>query len=345
VTSVDLGAAGSAMPTYSVVIPNYNHAHYLGAALKAYLSQTVPPLEIIVVDDASTDESCGLVECVAASHPCVRLIRLERRVGVNGASNRGLRDARGDYVHIAAADDVVLPSFAARSLELLRRHPTAGFCFSDPAELIDDRVRRFSLFLSNRPVMLLPSDVEFLMRRNMFTFSSATTVYRRDAFLSLGGFREELDWQADWFANFALAFRYGACYVPAVLVHFRLRADSYSAVGVRQASVQRDLTYRILDLLDSEDFRDVAPQFRHSGLLPELSSRALLWLLASPRHRGYLTPVLVFRLLSRGFWSVLRPHTPVRLRRWARGLGGASTRRRLAARRLAPPAGDEGQEG
>ena len=65
-TSVDLGAAGSAMPTYSVVIPNYDHAHYLGAALQAYLSQTVPPLEIIVVDDASTDESCDLVERVAA---------------------------------------------------------------------------------------------------------------------------------------------------------------------------------------------------------------------------------------------------------------------------------------
>ena len=95
------------LPTFSVVMPNFNHARYLEAALQAHLAQSVPPLEIIVVDDASTDESVAIVERLATEHSRLRLIRLARNGGVNAAINRGLREARGDYVSVSAADDLV----------------------------------------------------------------------------------------------------------------------------------------------------------------------------------------------------------------------------------------------
>ena len=129
-------------------MPNYNHARYLEGALRAHLEQSVPPLEIIVVDDASTDDSCERVERLARAHGRVRLIRLSSNGGVNSASNRGLREARADYVCFSAVDDLVLPGFAAQSLALLARHPQAAFCFSDAAELVGDtdRVRYAPLF-------------------------------------------------------------------------------------------------------------------------------------------------------------------------------------------------------
>ena len=157
-----------------------------------------------------------------------------------------------------------------------------------------------------------------MLRRNFFSFSSNAIVYRRDALLSVGGFREELDWQAEWLTNHALAFRHGACYVPAVLAYFRVRPDSYSARRVTRAPAQRALLYRTLDLLQGEAFRDVAPRFRRSALATEMRARGLVWLLASSRHRGYVTPRLAARLLSRELWSALRPFAPLGLRRFMR---------------------------
>ena len=320
---------GDRQPTYSVVIPNYNHSAYLGSALEAHLGQSRPADEIIVVDDASTDDSCAVVERIAAAAPTVRLIRLERNRGAIAAGRRGLGEARGKYVIFAAADDLVGRDFAERSLAILESHPRAGFCFSDPAELIGDFgvVREFPLFLSVSPRFFSPDEAERLLRRNYFTFPSNTIVYRRDALQAVGGFREDLDWQAEWLTVHTLLFRYGACYVPAVLAYLRVRADSYSAQQVKQAHAQRRQLLRALDLLAGDEFRDVAPRFRRSALATEMRARVLPWLLASPRHRAYLTPRLVFRLLARELWSLARPLAPLRLRRLMRRLSAWPIRR------------------
>ena len=138
------------------------------------------------------------------------------------------------------------------------------------------------------------------------------------------GFIEDLRWYADWFTSCVLAFRHGACYVPEVMAYYRLSRHSYYMSGIRQTAVQRELLYRVLDLLASAPFRDVAPAFRRSALTPEFRLRVLRWLATSPRHRDYLTPRLSARLAVRGVWWVVKPYMPgwVRpaLRRLARGM-------------------------
>jgi glycosyltransferase involved in cell wall biosynthesis len=300
------------MPTLSVVMPNYNHARYLESALRAHFGQSLPPLEVIVVDDASTDRSVAIVERLATEHPRLRLIRLARNGGVNPAINRGLREACGDYVCVSAADDVVMPQFAARSLDVAAAYPDAGLCFSEPAETMGDGgvVQPLPLALSPHPCLLSPADLERHLKRAYFVFPGYAVLYRRDALLALGGFVEELRWYADQFASCMLAFRHGACYVPEVLAVFRVLASSYSQRGLRDTAAQRDVVNRVVDLLDSSAYRDVAPAFRASALLPDLRFRVLLWLLASPRHRHHLTPRLVTRVLVRETWRVLKPYMP-----------------------------------
>jgi glycosyltransferase involved in cell wall biosynthesis len=300
------------MPTLSVVVPNYNHGRYLKAALDAHLGQTAAPCEVIVVDDASTDDSRAIVEDIAARHPAVRLIRVARNGGVNAAINRGLREARGDFVCFSAADDLVSPDFAARSLAILAEHPTAGICFSDPAEMAGDSgaVQPLPLHLRDRPSLISPAELERLLKHSWFSFPGHAVLYRRDALLAIGGFEEDLRWYADWFATCVLAFRHGACYVPEVLAVFRVTPESYHARGVRLTTVQRALVFRILDLLQSANCRDVAPAFRRSALIPELRARVLVWLLSSARHRGYLTTRLAARLVVRGTWWWLRSRVP-----------------------------------
>ena len=300
------------LPTLSVVVPNYNHGRHIAGALRGHLTQTAPPIEILVVDDGSTDNSCAVVERLAAETPTLRLIRLGRNTGVNAAINRGLGEVRGEFVCFSAADDVVGPDFARRSLELIARHPDAAFCFSDPAEMDGERggVHPLPFRLTDRPCLLRPPDVEALLTRNFFAFPGHATIHRRKTLSDLGGFIEDLRWYADWFTSCVLALRHGACYVPEVMAYHRLSLQSYYMSGIRQTAVQRELLYRVLDLLASAPYRDVAPAFRRSALTPEFRLRVLRWLVTSPRHRSYLTPRLSVRVAMRGVWWVVKPYMP-----------------------------------
>jgi glycosyltransferase involved in cell wall biosynthesis len=89
-------------PTISVVVPAYNEERYIAEALDAILAQTLAPLEVIVVDDGSTDGTAGVV---GGYGDRVRLIGQENR-GCPGAFDTGFREAKGDYVALCAADDV-----------------------------------------------------------------------------------------------------------------------------------------------------------------------------------------------------------------------------------------------
>src|SRR5215211_9350661 len=95
----------------SVVIPCYNQAHFLGEAIESVLSQSYRNFEILVVDDGSTDNTSE----VASRYERVRIVRQENR-GLSGARNRGLREAKGEYVVFLDADDRLLPGALEASL-------------------------------------------------------------------------------------------------------------------------------------------------------------------------------------------------------------------------------------
>ena len=321
------GMGPSSLPTLSVVVANYNHAHYLSNTLEELENQSLRPLEVIVVDDASTDDSRAVVEDFAAGHPYVRLVRQAENLGVNATFNRGLKEAKGDYVYFFAADDHVTPDFAETYLSFLARHPRAAFCFSDPAEIIGEGGKRrdFSLFIATAPRAFSGSEMAQLLARGFFTFTSNSVVYRRDALMETGGHPEALDWQADWFVNHALAFRHGACYLPGVYCPTRMLGGSFSARGLADTHEQKIRVLRALDLLRQEAFADVAPAFRQAGVLPEMSLRAVAWAATSPEHRGYLSPKLVWRACAFSLWSLFRPLIPHPARRFARWLFGGLT--------------------
>src|SRR5947207_1074114 len=96
-------------PRISIVIPNFNHARFLPRCLEAEINQPVLPYEIIVVDDASTDNSLEVLRDYAQRHPIIRVHANERNLGTNSTANRGLQLAQGDFVGFHAADDEVKP--------------------------------------------------------------------------------------------------------------------------------------------------------------------------------------------------------------------------------------------
>lgn len=304
----------------SVVMPNHNHAHYLPRALDAMLAQTWGDLEIIVVDDASSDNSIEVVKGYIARDGRVRLFALEKNGGVNRAVTEGLAMATGEYLHAAAADDFVEPVFLERCVAELTRNPKAGLCFSDPTEYYeqDDRKVSYPLYLSSAPVYYAPQSLVALLKRNYFHISSNTCVFRTDAFRDAGGFMPDLHWLSDWFLVHVLACRHGACYLPGGYTYLSVRSDSYSARNLRESREQRPLFELALRQLASPRYADVAGAFRQAGLLPEYNLRTMYWLFASLEGRRRVTPHLCVRIVTRGLWSYLRPMAPTRLRRWLR---------------------------
>jgi glycosyltransferase involved in cell wall biosynthesis len=118
----------TASPVVSVIIPAYNAGHYIGESVASVLAQDVPDIEVIVVDDASTDDTTRVVSEIGDSR--VRLVRSEK-VGAGGARNRGLGLARGQFIGFLDADDRWTAGKLKRQIALLDSEPEVGFVFTN----------------------------------------------------------------------------------------------------------------------------------------------------------------------------------------------------------------------
>jgi len=110
------------LPLVTVIITTYNYAHTVGLAIDSALGQNYPELEVLVVDNASTDATPELAARYAAD-PRFRYIRNETNIGMVPNHNKGLRESRGEYVLFLSADDFLLPGHISRSYWYLREHP------------------------------------------------------------------------------------------------------------------------------------------------------------------------------------------------------------------------------
>ncbi|MFF8954222.1 glycosyltransferase family 2 protein [Streptomyces sp. NPDC014894] len=114
-------------PTVSVVVPLYNDRRTVDLCLRSVLAQTYPEVEVVVVDDASTDDSAAL----AAAHP-VTLIRAERNGGPGATRNLGVRHSSGEIVFFLDADLTMHPDAVAEAVALFAEHPDYGAVFGIP---------------------------------------------------------------------------------------------------------------------------------------------------------------------------------------------------------------------
>ena len=129
--SVDASRSLRSDPLVSVIVPAFNAAAYLGAALDSLRAQTVRDLEIIVIDDGSSDETAAIARGHAAADPRVRVISHEKPSGrPASARNAGLRVARGKYIALLDADDTCIPTRVETQLRAMEL-TGSGFAFAD----------------------------------------------------------------------------------------------------------------------------------------------------------------------------------------------------------------------
>jgi glycosyltransferase involved in cell wall biosynthesis len=241
-------------PTLSVLMPNYNHSKYIGEAIEAILNQSYRPIEVIIIDDASTDNSIEIIKQFIKKHPILRLITNDRNMGANHNLNKLLELAKGDYVHFAAADDKILPGFYEKSMNLLSRYPQAGLC-STLSLIIDEENRNKGLhpsfIISKEECFITPEKSRSILEKVGLWVMGNATILRRNALVDSGGFIPELHSFTDGFIYQVIALKYGACFIPEPLACWR-RMDSGYALSIgANPDVMKEVTRHAVHLMQT----------------------------------------------------------------------------------------------
>ncbi|HZP12813.1 MAG TPA: glycosyltransferase family 2 protein [Nevskiaceae bacterium] len=185
----------SSEPLVSVVLPTFNRAHSLPRAMRSVLGQSYRNLELLVVDDCSTDDSERIVAAFAANDPRVRLIRRERNGGAAAARNTGIGEARGELIAFQDSDDEWLADKLERQVMALHA-AGEGTALCVSAYLVYQGANAASWLLGRRS-MVYPHD---LRRQALVTFffTTPTWLARTRALRELGGFDETMRCWEDW---------------------------------------------------------------------------------------------------------------------------------------------------
>lgn len=206
------------MPKISVIIPAFNSALFVGRAIRSVLDQTFPDLELIVVDDGSTDETAQIVR--SYSDPRVIYI-YQRNQGPNAARNNGIRRTRGELLAFLDSDDWWLPRKLEAQLDRLESIPEAGLVYCS-AQKVDGCGRLLKL----RSARIEGEVLNPLLINNDIAGPSSVIVRRR-VFDQVGLFDESL-WRAeDWEMWLRIAAEFPVVAVKDPLVCVTYRPDSH----------------------------------------------------------------------------------------------------------------------
>jgi hypothetical protein len=173
-------------PRVSVVIPCFNHGRYLRETVESVLAQTFQQLEVVIVDDGSTDDSAAVAEALCAAEPDrVRLLRQPNSGHPAVARNNGIRATSGEYVLCLDADDRIPPDWLGACVAALDSRLDAGVAYTDQQDFgASDRYHRVADY-----------DFRAQTHKNWFGICS---LFRRAAWEAVGGWDPEIALSEDW---------------------------------------------------------------------------------------------------------------------------------------------------
>jgi glycosyltransferase involved in cell wall biosynthesis len=175
--------------TVTVVMPLYNKEEYVADAINSVLNQTIQDFELVIVDDASTDDSMRIVERFTDER-IVTLYNGKNR-GVGFTVNRGVEEAKGKYIALIGADDMYRPTKLERQLELSARFPD-GVIYTDCLRISHEGTPLKKGRLPMEEGFVFPGLLTGTFPFPGFLTADATMMFRRDDFTKVGGINENL---------------------------------------------------------------------------------------------------------------------------------------------------------
>jgi len=244
---------------FSVVIPLYNKEKHIQRAIRSVLGQTYPHFELIIVDDGSTDGSYEAARVI--EDPRIRIIRQENR-GVSAARNRGVEEAKFEWVAFLDADDEWLPEFLTAILDLQEEFPDCGL-YASSYEIIrtgDETTFPNMAFAGGKKVIIEDIFRDFHLYGS---FNSSSVVIKKENIIKFGGFPNGISRGEDiitWmrlfeFSKFAL--------INLHLSRYYLNSDNRAC---NKFSTSLEIFPPVIYLLDKLKNKEILEKYRHSAL-------------------------------------------------------------------------------
>lgn len=230
--------------TVSVIIPYYNQALLIEETIHSVLASTYLPIEVIIVDDGSTDESARVVEELAKQHPLIKFYK-QANSGPSVARNHAIIKASGSFILPLDGDDLISPDYIAKAIDVFKQDPMVKVVYCE-AEKFGAKTGKWNL---------KPFSLESLAKDNMIFVSA---LYRKIDWEACGGYPEDLRWVSeDWVFWIAMLKNGGkVVQLPITGFYYRISPNSRRK-GMDKHKKQllidyinkhhRDFVYRYLD--------------------------------------------------------------------------------------------------
>jgi glycosyltransferase involved in cell wall biosynthesis len=219
------------IPLVSVILPVYNGEQYLGDAIDSVLGQTYSNIEIVAVDDGSTDNTPVILETYTKQAGILSFAHEKRRNrGVSHSRKLAVDKAQGDYIAFLDADDIFLPEKIARQVEVFEAHPDVILCHHDVEQLAETKKSP----LGKDRFTLAGSDLQYVMAEEPYYLvrnyiCNPTVMVRSSTLQNLPFYSRQLFQFEDWLMWILLA-EYGPfLFLPDKLTRYRYHAASATA--------------------------------------------------------------------------------------------------------------------
>jgi glycosyltransferase involved in cell wall biosynthesis len=221
-------------PLVSVVIPTFNASRTLAETLASVRAQTFGAYEVLLVDDASTDDTVSVAKSESSHLSNCRIIASPENHGASAARNRGVEAAQGSYIAFLDADDLWQPEKLSRQVDILKQNPEVGAVHCG-ADLMDVHGRPMPVPARARKQQLNGKVFEEFFMTDISLILTSTVLIRRECFRTVGMFDESGDVVDDHDFFLRLAWEYPIWYLEDPLVRYRVIKGSLS----RQNSIRR----------------------------------------------------------------------------------------------------------
>jgi len=211
-------------PRVSICIPAYNRADMVGLAIESALNQTYRDLEVVVVDNASTDNIRDVV--ASFDDPRLLFIQNEENLGLFGNFNRCIEVARGEFLHILHSDDYIDPDFTETCVRFFDEHPDVALTFTSAVIHASGKTLAVK-FAESDQILEAPTGFSRLLRERCF-ITCPSVMVRASVYDEVGKYSLEYPYSSDFYQWLKISKIRDIAYIHDAVIHYRQGEHSES---------------------------------------------------------------------------------------------------------------------
>jgi glycosyltransferase involved in cell wall biosynthesis len=280
--------------TLSVVMPNYNYSNFLKKSLISVLNQTRKPDKLIIIDDASTDNSLEIIEGFIKNIPNVIFLKNPSNKGVVYSINRGLSFVSTDYVYFISSDDILSYEFIDKMMQFVEKNTDISICTSIPAFFKSSNEIWIDDLNVYQEKVFKPLETVKLMKKKQFWVASHSSIIKTSE-LKKESLDEKLKYYSDWFWVLNIALKNKIGFIPEPLAFMRIHNTSYSGKKKKYMDLKKIFS-TLMNKIENEE-SILKNNIIRSRALSSLDRKLMLFLIKKINYWKYLPGVIFGKCL------------------------------------------------